>query len=310
MKLKLIARAILPGPPRGLPRPAGPGRLAKRSASVRPVGGQRGTEVVVHLHGGPARGREGVPVLSAGGRRDEDPGRRRHPRQGDAQDRRRLRRSGCMTSGSGRPPGLSELRTFSDRQPQGDDRGRSRTTTSTQAPADPVRLGRQRRGRSRGRGLLRVRGEEGGPDHGRGRGGPARDHDLRPLRRHHGREAVRAGLERRRRPDLAGRVRLGRGPERRDVHRPGPRIGLCRQRELQLYRLHVGNFPRPTATIPAGGKFGETVDVKLVGDVLGDRTIKVKLPAEQDRDFGILAKDDDKGRRLIPTPSGSPPSAT
>jgi len=66
-----------------------------------------------------------------------------------------------------------------------------------------------------------------------------------------------------------------------------------------LYRLHVGNFPRPTATIPAGGKFGETIDVRLVGDVLGDRTIKVTLPPEQDRDFGILAKDD-KGEAPYP----------
>ena len=58
-----------------------------------------------------------------------------------------------------------------------------------------------------------------------------------------------------------------------------------------LYRLHVGDFPRPTATVPAGGKFGETVDVRLIGDVLGDRTIKVTLPAEQARDFGIVARD-------------------
>ena len=59
-----------------------------------------------------------------------------------------------------------------------------------------------------------------------------------------------------------------------------------------LYRLHVGNFPRPTATVPAGGKFGETLDVKLIGDVLGDKTVKVTLPAEQKREFGIVATDD------------------
>ena len=32
------------------------------------------------------------------------------------------------------------------------------------------------------------------------------------------------------------------------------------------YRLHVGTFPRPLAVYPAGGKFGQTVDVTYVGD--------------------------------------------
>src|SRR5579872_4606085 len=38
-----------------------------------------------------------------------------------------------------------------------------------------------------------------------------------------------------------------------------------------LYRVHVGNFPRPTALLPAGGKYGETLQVTFLGDVLGDR---------------------------------------
>jgi hypothetical protein len=59
-----------------------------------------------------------------------------------------------------------------------------------------------------------------------------------------------------------------------------------------LYRLHIGNFPRPTATIPAGGKFGETIDVRLIGDILGEKTVRVALPAEQKREFGIVATDD------------------
>ena len=59
-----------------------------------------------------------------------------------------------------------------------------------------------------------------------------------------------------------------------------------------LYRVHIGNFPRPTATIPAGGKFGETLDVRLVGDVLGEKTMRVTLPSEQKREFGIVATDD------------------
>ncbi|WP_435007061.1 PPC domain-containing protein [Tundrisphaera lichenicola] len=59
-----------------------------------------------------------------------------------------------------------------------------------------------------------------------------------------------------------------------------------------LYRVHIGNYPRPTATVPAGGKFGETIDVRLIGDVLGEKTTKVTLPVEQSREFGIVATDD------------------
>ncbi|MHC5541324.1 PPC domain-containing protein, partial [Singulisphaera rosea] len=59
-----------------------------------------------------------------------------------------------------------------------------------------------------------------------------------------------------------------------------------------LYRLHVGNFPRPTGTIPGGGKIGEAVDVKWVGDVAGDTTTKVTLPATPIRDYGVVAQDD------------------
>ncbi|WP_422931017.1 PPC domain-containing protein [Singulisphaera sp. PoT] len=58
-----------------------------------------------------------------------------------------------------------------------------------------------------------------------------------------------------------------------------------------LYRVHVGNFPRPTATIPSGGKLNETVDVKWVGDVAGETTTKVTLPASPRRDFGVIAQD-------------------
>ena len=58
-----------------------------------------------------------------------------------------------------------------------------------------------------------------------------------------------------------------------------------------LYRLHVGNFPRPTATVPAGGKVGEAVSVRWIGDVLGETTTSVTLPASQDRRFGLLAHD-------------------
>ena len=59
-----------------------------------------------------------------------------------------------------------------------------------------------------------------------------------------------------------------------------------------LYRLHVGNFPRPTATVPAGGKVGEAVSVRWIGDVLGEQTTSLTLPASFDRSFGLVAHDE------------------
>ena len=45
-----------------------------------------------------------------------------------------------------------------------------------------------------------------------------------------------------------------------------------------IYRLHVGNFPRATAVLPAGGKPGETVQVRWIGDPTGEVTTTIKLP--------------------------------
>jgi hypothetical protein len=59
-----------------------------------------------------------------------------------------------------------------------------------------------------------------------------------------------------------------------------------------VYRLHVGNFPRPRATFPAGGKAGDTVTVRWIGDVLGERSTSLHLPSVVDRHFGLLAHDD------------------
>ena len=57
------------------------------------------------------------------------------------------------------------------------------------------------------------------------------------------------------------------------------------------YRLHVGNFPRPTAMLPAGGKLGEEVEVTWLGDVTGPSKTKFSLPAELTHNFGLLAQD-------------------
>ncbi len=45
------------------------------------------------------------------------------------------------------------------------------------------------------------------------------------------------------------------------------------------YRLHIGNFPRPTAVVPAGGKPGEELEVTFLGDPAGPIKQKVKVPA-------------------------------
>jgi hypothetical protein len=61
--------------------------------------------------------------------------------------------------------------------------------------------------------------------------------------------------------------------------------GNCR------YRLHVGNFPRPTAVYPAGGPLGEEVAVRYIGIPTGDVDAKVKLPAEPAENFALFAED-------------------
>jgi hypothetical protein len=56
------------------------------------------------------------------------------------------------------------------------------------------------------------------------------------------------------------------------------------------YRLHVGNFPRPTGVVPAGGKPGEEVELTFLGDPTGPIKQKVKLPAAPDPTFRIHAQ--------------------
>lgn len=63
--------------------------------------------------------------------------------------------------------------------------------------------------------------------------------------------------------------------------------GNCR------YRLHVGTFPRPTGVYPAGGKKGETVEVKFLGDPTGPITRSFQLPSEDQEEFGLEAADGD-----------------
>ena len=53
------------------------------------------------------------------------------------------------------------------------------------------------------------------------------------------------------------------------------------------YRLHVGNFPRPTAILPAGGKPGETLNVRFIGDPKGDVNQKITLPTNPESSFRL-----------------------
>ena len=62
--------------------------------------------------------------------------------------------------------------------------------------------------------------------------------------------------------------------------------GNCR------YRLHIGNFPRPTVAFPAGGKVGETVSVRLIGDAGGEISKELVVPPEPRLPRGIDAEDE------------------
>jgi hypothetical protein len=58
-----------------------------------------------------------------------------------------------------------------------------------------------------------------------------------------------------------------------------------------VYRLHVGTFPRPTATLPAGGKLGEEIEVQFLGDVTGPFSQKIQLPPVAPNQFALFAED-------------------
>ena len=67
-----------------------------------------------------------------------------------------------------------------------------------------------------------------------------------------------------------------------------------------LYRLHVGNFPRATAVMPAGGKPGESLSIRWIGDPAGETVEKVTLPASAPPDYGLVRRDD---RGISPYPN-------
>ena len=56
------------------------------------------------------------------------------------------------------------------------------------------------------------------------------------------------------------------------------------------YRLHVGDFPRPAVVFPLGGRPGETLQAKFLGDPSGEFSQTVQLPADAAEKFGALAE--------------------
>lgn len=67
-----------------------------------------------------------------------------------------------------------------------------------------------------------------------------------------------------------------------------------------FYRLHLGTFPRPLGTVPAGGRPGEEVAVRFLGDAAGEFAQKIKLPPVVEPRFGLFAQD---AGGLAPSPN-------
>ncbi len=64
------------------------------------------------------------------------------------------------------------------------------------------------------------------------------------------------------------------------------------------YRLHVGTFPRPLAIYPAGGRFGQTIDVTYLGVAGGPIVQKLTLPPGPQAGFAVWAQD---GQGMAPS---------
>lgn len=56
------------------------------------------------------------------------------------------------------------------------------------------------------------------------------------------------------------------------------------------YRLHIGNFPRPRAVFPAGGKAGDEMKVKFIGDAAGAFEQTIKVPNTPGQELPLLAE--------------------
>ena len=60
-----------------------------------------------------------------------------------------------------------------------------------------------------------------------------------------------------------------------------------------FYFANIGNFPRPHAVLPTGGKPGETLTVTFLGDISGPITREVTLPDDPNIErFGLEVQDE------------------
>ena len=64
------------------------------------------------------------------------------------------------------------------------------------------------------------------------------------------------------------------------------------------YRLHVGNFPRPTSVYPPGGKAGDTLALTFYSEATGEFVQESKLPETPQEKSGVFAELDH-----LPAPS-------
>ncbi|MGE9270990.1 MAG: pre-peptidase C-terminal domain-containing protein [Verrucomicrobiales bacterium] len=62
-------------------------------------------------------------------------------------------------------------------------------------------------------------------------------------------------------------------------------------RDSSQYRLHIGNFPRPSALFPPSAKPGETLTIRYLGDPSGPLTQQITLPQNASQPFPTFAHD-------------------
>jgi hypothetical protein len=80
--------------------------------------------------------------------------------------------------------------------------------------------------------------------------------------------------------------------------------------EGSVYRVHVGRYPRPRAVLPAGGRAGESFEVRWLGDLGGERVQKVTVPTNALPYYSIFSPDHaatglfcQNDRGISPTPN-------
>jgi hypothetical protein len=57
------------------------------------------------------------------------------------------------------------------------------------------------------------------------------------------------------------------------------------------YLLNIGQYPRPRGVIPSGGKPGEKIAVKFLGDIAGEFVQEFQLPTEPQDDYALNIQD-------------------